>query len=360
MMENNLQIIGPPRHAFNRSSGGSFQPRFHENETITGKVLKSINDSALLLIKGRQVNVKSQVPLTNGSTITLKVKSLSPVPVLKMLGEKITDGKALNIPVILSALKENIWKLAMDVILHSNQGDKDLTRLLHLIEEAVISESKNPTPELLKLLVSKAGYSLESKLKKAILENNVSKAYLNQLVENDLKGMLLKIIGKNKDNNGTLKRCLSSIENFQILNKDGLKGSGKIFIPIPVQFSDGVFNIGQLLIEQVPWREYFTGEEAPDDEEAYKTTFYLNLSRLGPVRSEVMICRKHVKGIILVEKRKAQKIIKEQIPFFIETLSSRGFDVNCIECFLKDHETVSSPLLPEIIEGENNFICLTA
>lgn len=360
MIGNELHIVGAPKPTLNQGAGRGTLPGFDKNETITGKVLRSYtNGMALLLIKGSHVRVRSHVSLTPGQAITLQVKSLSPAPILKFLGETSIPGRTPNMPVILSALKDNIWKLTMDAILPSDSSRKDFSKLLVLMKEMTQSEFKSPGPELLKLLVSKAGFNLEAKLKKALLTKNISKADLDKLLESDLKGILSKIIGQGKDGTGSLKRLLTAIKNFQLLNQNALGQCGKIYLPIPMQFPGGVISVGQLLLERVSRDDHQT-ENTSDDEDVHQATFLIDMSRLGPVRAEVMIRGKHVKGKILVTQEKTKGIIKNQIPFLMQTLSNRGFVVNYVECFVKDPDTVEASLLQEIIQAENNSICLVA
>jgi hypothetical protein len=209
------------------------------------------------------------------------------------------------------------------------------------------------------LLLSKSGFNLEAKLKKAILEKNISKTDLNKLIESDLKGMLLKVLSQSKDGDGYLKRFLTAINNFQLLNQNGLEQAGKIYLPIPMMFPEGGINVGQLLLKRASWDDH-SKEDVSQDEEVHQITFLLDLSRLGPVRAEIMIQGKHVKGKILVTEEKVKETIKRRLPSLMQMLSSREFVVNYLECFVKDPETVTAPLLQEIIHEENNSICLVA
>jgi flagellar hook-length control protein FliK len=360
LIGNDLHIVSRSLLSSNQNTGAGQIPKFHHNETVPGKVLRSYgNGSALILIKGRHVHVRSHVSLTPGSTITLQVKSLSPMPVLKLLGEASIPRKTPNMPVLLNALKENIWKLTMDAILQTHPGQNKHAKLLELMKDMTYRVFQNPTSDLLKLLVSKAGFNLESKLKKALSENRISKSELDILLNNDLKGLLLKAITQNEEGSGYLKRLLAVIKNFQLFNQGSLEQGGKIFIPIPMQFPEGIVSIGQLLIEQVLYDEN-SAEKHVRNEEAYQATFFLNMSCLGPMRAEVLIRGNRVTGSLFVVERQTKEIIEDRIPVLVETLTSKGFVVNDVGCHIQDIETVTEPLLMGIIQEDGNSICLVA
>jgi hypothetical protein len=357
---NDLHIIGAARHTLKKGAGKGMLPRFNQNETVAGSVLRShTSGAALLLIKGSQVHVRSHVPLTPGRVVLLKVKSLSPIPVLKFLGETTPSARTQDMPVVLSALKGNIWQLTMDAILHSESGRQDLAKVLALMKEMIQGEFRNPGSNLLKLLISKSGLNLEAKLKKAILERNLPKTELQHLIESDLKGLLLKTVGLGKDGNGYLKRFLTAIKNFQLLNQNGFEQAGKVYLPIPMQFPDGCIHVGQLLLERSAGGDH-SEEDGTGKEEVHQITFLLDMSRLGPMRAEIMTRGKHVKGNILVSTEKAKAIIKARLHSLVKTLSGRGLFINYLDCFVKAPEIVTAPLLNEIVQEENNSICLVA
>ncbi len=86
MIGTDLQIAGQAKLTGKQFGESETLPKFNSNEILVCKVLQSkAKGMALLLIKGRSVQVRSQIALTPGETIALQVKQLSPTLELRFL-----------------------------------------------------------------------------------------------------------------------------------------------------------------------------------------------------------------------------------------------------------------------------------
>ena len=232
------------------SDNTSFYPKLVENEIVKGKVLRSFSSKdVLLFIKGKRIMAKTHMPLREGSVISLKVEEVHPKPVLKLLGTINENIEKINTSMILTGLKKNLWKTIIENIDHCMLPDNDKKMFKELIDDISKKLFLKPNPDLLRELVDKSGIGWEAKLREIITsKTNYSKANINELITGDLKGLGSKLISLMEGQNDLFKRFVSTIENLQLLNQFGLEQERKIFIPIPVQFPDGLFTIGQLLI----------------------------------------------------------------------------------------------------------------
>ena len=68
------------------------------------------------------------MPLREGSIISLKVEEVHPSPVFKLLGISNENIKMINTSMILTALKNNLWKTVLENMDHYNLPDNDKTR----------------------------------------------------------------------------------------------------------------------------------------------------------------------------------------------------------------------------------------
>ena len=126
-----------------------------------------------------------------------------------------------------------------------------------------------------------------------------------------------------------------------------------------MQFPDGLFTLGQLLIH-LPQEEKDGNTRKRIDKNLFRITFLLELSNLGPLRADLSIKGKEIGGRFLITKEEGMLLIKNNIPFLINNLKDKGFYISSIECHLKDTEIVKQSIIREIIQEEGNTISLVA
>lgn len=335
-------------------------PKLNKNEIVNGKVLKSFSLSkSLLLIKGRRVIAETHVPLSEGMILSLKVEEVSPNPVLKLLDTKSSNLDAVKISTILSGIKGNLWKSLFERLTHYPIFDTDIKQFRKLMNDLSQRLFLKSEPDLLRRIIEKSGLCWEAKLKNIFLQKTIGNDNINKLAAEDLKGLGSKILSLMEGKEVLLNRFLSAIENIQLLNHTGLEQDRKIFIPIPIQFPDGLFTVGQLLIQL---NQKKNGDHKGDkrDNGFFKISFLLELSNLGPLRSDLTIKEKEIYGRFLLAKEETKSVIEENLPTFINTLEKKGFSVLHMECQIKEPEIVTQSLIKDIIKEEGCTISLVA
>jgi len=335
-------------------------PKLIKNEVVRAKVLKSISlNKSLLLIKGREVLSRTHIPLSEGTILSLKVEEVFPNPVLKLLGTKINNIDAVNMSMILSAIKENLWKSLFEGINHYPLSETDIKKFRELMNDLSQRLFLKSEPDLLKKIIEKSGLCWEAKLKKIILQKTIGNDDFNKLAAEDLKGLGSKIISLMEGKEVLLNRFLAALENVQLINHMGLEQDRKIFIPIPIQFPDGLFTVGQLLIQL--GQEKKGGHEGEKGNKGlFKISFLLELSNIGPLRSDLTIKEKEIYGRFLLTNEETKRLIEENLPTFINNLNKKGFSVLNMECQIKAPEIVKKSLIKEIIKEEGCTISLVA
>jgi Flagellar hook-length control protein FliK len=357
MIENDLQVLTRTANTPKRAGGAKNAPIFHKHDTVIGNVLKSsVSGTALLLINGEKVRVKTHVPLRTGTRVTLQVKETSTVPTLKYMGEKMPTSQTPGLSVILSAIKGNIWKTVMESALLSNLKQDDRTNILALMRNLTTNIYRGSSPHLLKTLINMSGLNLEAKIKKA-LGNNFKPIDIQDLVRNDLKGLISKLLGQDPKEQVHLKALWTALEGVQILNQEGLEEGRRVFLPIPMQFPDGVFSVAQLLLQLPSWDDDTADRKSKQDPTA-KATFLLEMSRLGPIRAEVILRGKTIDGVFLVAESRTKRILEDNLPSLMDHLRDMGFSIHHVGCFLKDPQIVTESPLQDIIQVEKSSICM--
>ena len=360
MIEGNFPLFSPTRISLQPEENSASHLKLHKNEVVEGKVIKSFSpDKTLLLIKGRQVMARVPVPLKEGRVLSLKVEDPSSVPNLKLLGIKFKDSDHINISKLLTALKVNPWMSANENIGNSGLPKEALFPFRELMTDLSQRLFLKSSPELLRLFIDKSGLNWEAKLKKLLTNKTIGRDVLNRLLEGDLKGLLSRFIALEKEDGGLLRGLVSTIENFQLLNHLGLETDRKIFLPVPMQFPDGLFTVGQLLIH-LPEEDNDESSMRKSGEDLFKITFLLELSNLGPLRADLNIMTKEIAGRFLLTNEKAKALVEKNIPVFVNRLKERGFSIRYIECSLKAPEVVNEPLINEIVREEGSSISLIA
>ena len=335
--------------------------KLFKNEVVEGKVVQSFSSgNVLLLIKGRRVMARSYVPLKEGEILSLKVEETVPIPTLKLLGIKFTDSNAINISILLSAIKENLWRSTFEKINHYGLPKEASAQFKELIHDLSMGLFLKSTPKLLWEIIDKSGLNWEAKLRKIFLGKKIGgAANLDKLIQGDLKGLTSRFLALKEEDGVFLKRFVSAIKNIQLLNHLGLEQDRKIFLPIPMQFPDGLFTLGQLLIH-LPQKEKNGNTRKKIDKNLFRITFLLEFSNLGPLRADLSIKGKEIGGKFIITKEEIKLLIKNNIPSLINKLKDKGFTVSSIECHRKDPEMVKQSLIEEIIHQEGNTISLVA
>ena len=340
-------------------SNTSIYPNLSENEIVKGKVLKSISlKNVMLLIKGQRVMAKTHMPLREGSVISLKVEEVHPNPVLKLLGTINGNIEKINTSIILTGLKKNIWKTIIDNIDHYILPDNDKIMFKELVDDISKKLFLKPNPDLLRELFDKSGIGWEAKLRNIITSKTYySKASINELITGDLKGLGSKMLSLMEGKSDIFEKFVSTIKNVQLLNQLGLEQERKIFIPIPLQFPDNLFTMGQLLIH-LKDKEKDNGKEKVKN--FFKISFLLEMSNLGPLRADLVVRKKQINGRFLIVEEKAKIIIEKQLPTLIKTLEKKGFNIPNFECHVKKPSEIKDSLIKEIINEENHSINFVA
>ena len=331
-----------------------------KNEIVEGRVLKVLSsEKALLAIKGRQVVAQSSIPFNEGSVLALRVEQTGLLPILKLVGVRVTDTGAVNSALIVSAVKENLWQYILEDIHTYGLSRESVSRFKELIDTLSFRLFSKSTPELLNRLIDKSGIMWEAKVKKALTDQSISRRHLNELMSGDLKGLASRLLAEKGDEAVSLKRLVSTLENLQILNHLGLNHGRKIFLPIPMQFPGGLFTAGQLLI-QLPYERQHEKENNKVGKDVSRITFLLELSILGPLRADLTIHDRSIEGRFLLTNEEAKSRVEGAIHFLIDRLVESGFSVTFLECYLKEPEIVTESLIREIIPDEGATLNLFA
>jgi len=335
-------------------------PKLINNEVIEARVLKAYPSNHFLIsIKGKNIMAISNVSLKKGSHLPLKVKKTTSALILKIMGEQKLDIKPFNIPLILSAIKENVWESLFNSLSNQKISTAETLMLKELINHVTMEIFSEPSQNILGAIIDKSGFRWENKLKNAVLQKNIGRNSIEKFTETDLKGLVSRFLSLGGEENNILRKLVTTISNIQLLNKDGIENERKIFLPIPIQLPDKVFTLGQLLI-YMPKRGKERNARQESHEDLFTITFLLNMSKLGPLRAELSVKKNEISGNFTVTSKESKQIIDDNLPIFLTSLEKKGFTVSLMECRLSDIEKFKESPITEMFSNESNTISLIA
>ena len=339
------------RITLGRENPSDALPKLLRNELVEGEVVESyFPDTALLLIKGRRLIARTSVPLPPGKTVALRVEETAPLPVLRLIGLKAGDARVASLPLLLSAIDENIWQ-SVYAWARQNPLQSNLASLLQRALKDWGGDFLGMGPESLKKMIDRSGYRWEAKLGQLVRQKGMSEDP-SKLLEGDLKGETIKSMAQGEGGNPLLKRLVHVIEEVQILNL-GMLENRKIFLPIPLEFPDGWYTVAQLLIHFPRRREDPSGKE---EKKVTHITLLLNMSGLGCLRIQMTIMGKNIEGVCMTGSEETRAYLEKNISSFLAGLGEKGFSVRSFACILKDLQEVERNLLiTSNDEGTHSF-----
>ncbi len=326
-------------------------PKLTKNQVITARVISQpTQGKAQLLINGKVFIAKTDLLLTPGEDVQLKVLQEQDTAVLKLIGpvQKMTTSQIASI-VSFFANKSAVPDI----------GDIKMSRVKDLLMDMSLKSDK-PDHEFLPRLIEKNGMTWEKKIARILLNEPPSvdlKTRLSLLVKQDVKANLLKellnagpygsdMAGSSRDSSSALKAAVSfleTIENFQSLNHHSSE-SGRYLLPFPV-FSEAAFRFGQLLID--------TGENKKsgnkENDRMINVSFLLDMTRLGSVRADFSIFKKEIYGRFQLADQETCDYVNSLIFELKSRLLDRKYHVHHIECTVARPEDIQPGSLIETL-----------
>lgn len=290
-----------------------------------------------------------------------KVEQVVPQKILRMLSlnRPVEDGPASLLVTTsgISSPYKSIVKL-LNMLASSDHGTtKEISSILSDLKTLITGIAlKSSDPSFLKTLIDGSGLTWEHKLTQFFLNKPVSSTDSDLVLKGDLKGLTMKLLGAWKGLETVpkeeIQRFVDSLEQLQFLNHTALEEKGKLFFSFPVQWND-FFSFGQLLIGLPKNREKEEGEEV------IRISFLLQMSHLGPLRADMSIVDKTIRGRFLVADPHVQSLIDKHIPELKTRFLQAGFLIHDFVCALEEIEVLErASLLEELIDREKGFINL--
>ena len=338
--------------------------------TVDAKVLDvTAQNRVQLLVGGQKLTVSTQLPLTPGMDIPMKVAGSQDGLVLKPVTTPLspasteTAGPAMNtgrpmssVPATLpdstalhgteKSLQTASFQSFSPAKIFQGLGALSQARepLLNDILMGLSLKSDIRDDQFLHKIIENMGLSFEKKLANG-LEDATDKRtvahVIKQLAGQDLKAASLSLAGMESDPNKAtaLKHISDALDNFAQLNvKSGDSGQSqdgiRFLLPFPVWREDG-FDFGQLMVDMGK-----TGKKNTK-KKILSISFLLNMTALGPLRADFSILDKTITGRFLLANQKICDYLTPKVSELRQRLSGIGYQAGNIDCQIARPEQIT-------------------
>lgn len=333
-------------------------------QVVEGRVLKPLSAGIFLVsIAGKQIRVASDVPLPKNTLLTMMVSGeKGQPPSFRVMAVQMPGSYPVNPAVVRGALAQNLWgNLAA-----SAAGNPDLSgdrsRLMALLRQVTRAIPDQPGPRGVKAFVQNAGLSFENKFFQALSSGKTTPAFLETLLSGDVKGLISRILADGKEGTAGLKGLYNALEQVQLLNLHAGQETGKLFVPIPLQFQDGTWGLAQILFYLPSYYEQERPRQKNDSEQdaVCSVTLVMTLPRLGTIRADLKLTEMTLQGSLQVDRPGTLEKIEPHLPLLTRMLESRGIHVEAFFCRLATSSALKTDLISEMISQGGSSVCFVA
>ncbi|MEE8259837.1 MAG: flagellar hook-length control protein FliK [Nitrospinaceae bacterium] len=327
-------------------------------QRVKAEVLRVVAREILQVrLNGNAVTLKHAAKLQPGEPVTIHARSIAsgkfvleveqnPIPSstarphlkLSILKSYLPARQPLT--QVLAGLKEVFLEGPLTQLKALNIDSGQLKQLQVNLQKIVSGEFKAPDVIQLKELVDRSGFHYEAKVKDFVLEPGLSNK--NILLENDLKGQLMRIVRQLEQiptratDNSTpdkfigklmaqVNQAVSNIELQQLTHHFSKEAQHPLLLQLPENFlgEDDRFKI-YILPDQKE-----SGDQEPDSHNrTFNLVFLLNLSALGDLRIETKILKDDISIHIAGSNSDAIQFIQAHVPELEDLFQEEGFTIS--------------------------------
>ncbi len=335
----------------------AFITNLTSGQLLEGKVVKTLGDTTFLVkIKGLEVVAESTISMKPGQQVQVKVVQIHPQVVMDLVTEMIPEQKALSLirsylplQVHWGELIESLGKVLTGkelYLLEMVVDKKMLEEVLSCLSSITFNEDTVGDSNKVRQFIENSGLTYESKLKQSLLLKGRLPEHLEETVEKDFKGLLLRIsqkleaaaerLGKGGDvilkgKMGDLLKVVNSsikrIEFHQLVNYLTTKNDEQLVFQVPFALPEGI-KTAELYIRYGGQK----GKKKKGREDDFHIVFLLNLRGLGDLRIDTRLFKKKISCKIQVKNGKTADFVKSHLAELSRRLESLDYKVEKIEC----------------------------
>lgn len=297
------------------------ESRFTKGEILRGRVIKSLGtDGALVRLRGLNLRASSAKPLSSGEPLLVKVEQVKPQLVVSILlndtplQEKTAELLRLYLPsgstigALFSELEALLASLPRSALKGSN-----LAEIMAELKKEIMRYS-GKSKNILKLL----GLSHEAELAGKSPQKNLKRALL--LAQQNLQNVFAKNPSAYREALKNITKMLHNIELQQLMNIDERRETKSFQLP----YWNG---------ESIATASLYVKREASEKTktqkaETFRLTLTLEMSRLGPLRADLVAFEEFSKCTIYLSTDGAVSEVAKHLPELSATLEEQDCPVS--------------------------------
>lgn len=336
---------------FNSKTSSVF-PGVSIGEILEAGVVEKLDGRNILItFKGINIPADSEVTLNAGDKIKLKVESLSPQVILRIVeGYNPKESGVTDYLRWFRSNPDNLSQMVTDAIKQFSKGhlgkllqylpEEDFQKIFKLLKSLILSPETKST-NFVKDYISSLGLSTESQLRKALdseagmrgadFHPQTLKSFLLKLSA-DIHGLLtgketlgheevMKLTSLSEFINSSIK----TIESHQIINFILQEAENRYLFQIPILLPEGA-NKGDIFVE------YDRESKKEGRRSAYRVMVFLTMDILGDMIIEAKLEGKRIGCLIKCTDQEICDLVSSFLEELRHNLAAAGCEITKVDC----------------------------
>ena len=325
---------------------------FSIGEILEAGVVEKLSDRRILItLKGVNLSADSEVTLNAGDKIRIKVESLHPQVILRILERgNLEEFKVADYLRWHRSNPDAISHMITEAVMQFNTGnlvkiirylpEEDFQKIFKILKSLFLSPETKGN-EYIKDYLGKLGMLTESQLRQVLEgKSGIGEGCFDP---QNLKSLLMKISedlhsllagkGSFAHEDGILLNNLSkyldssikTIEAHQIINVILQESESKYLFQIPILFQDGIRK-GDIFVE------YDRNSRGERDKSQYRVIFFLSMDILGDMIIEARLKGDRIDCLIKCLDQEVCDFISSFLEELRNSLSAMGCQIDTVKC----------------------------
>jgi len=324
-------------------------PPLSVGEVVEAEVMESSRSGkALISLKGSAIMADTELPLTKGERVAVRVAQLHPGVVLRTIHGGISeragvvdylrlyrsDPKALS-----NLLMEGVDRFSPEKLggLAAHLGKEDAKDIQNIFKSLIFSRENLKNPLFFKEYIHRLGYLMEQKLGEALKGRAGRRAHLADALHN-LKGALTKVSGRLQSLmktgdfpsagglDGFIRSSLQTIDSHQVINYLFQEYEGKYMFQVPLLFPDSR-GMAEIFVK------FGDRDSQGRGRHGGKTVlFLLHMDALGDIVAEAKIETGKIHCVLKCSDKEICGFMRSFLGELRERLVALGYEIEYLEC----------------------------
>lgn len=327
-------------------------PPLSVGEVVDAEVMEdSRAGKAVILLKGSTIIADTELPLTKGERVAVRVARLHPGVVLRTVHGGILEEAGVidylrayrsNPKALSTLLMEGVDRFSPEKLgdLAAHLGKEDAKDIQNIFKSLIYSRESLKNPLFFKEYVHRLGYLMEHTLEKALKKIGGRRGHLTDALDT-LKGRLTQVsdrlqpLLKTGDLpaaerlDGFVRSSLQTIDSHQVINYLFQEYEGKYLFQVPLLFADSR-GMAEIFVK-------FGDRDSPGGGRrgGKSVLFLLHMDALGDVVAEARIAAGKIRCVLKCEDQQICGFMRPLLGELGERLAALGYEVEHLECVIQ-------------------------